>query len=495
MNSSAIRIVLLLVIIAIAPGCANVVPPSGGKKDTRPPKLLSISPADSLLNTRVTKIELRFDEYLDPSIPASEITVSPLLPMPVSIMAYGRKAVLHIPDTLLKDETTYRISFGNGIKDLHEGNVFKNYKYTFSTGAYFDSLKLQGSVIDAVTGLKDTASYILLYDARKSDSAVVREKPLYVTKVRQDGRFFFEGLPQKTFRIYALRDANNNLVYDGDKEAIGFIDKIVIPADSVTDTIVFKVFVEENKDTSQSVQQTTLGKRARRNADKEDFGYLVTVDTSNINKRSLDVTKPLSINFNKEPDTFNTERMSLVYDSMYIAIDVPFTLKKDTVKETTLLLDAAWKEDKVYTLRLLKGFALDSSKAEAMPSRHTFRTKNDDDYAKLSIHLPERYNDSKYLLLVFADVDTVHNKQVTDTMVHLAKLKPASYTLKIVKDDNRNEKWDTGDLFEKRQPEEVIPYDVPVQLKAGWDNTIDFVPEEKKPTMSSPGKRDKTLSK
>lgn len=493
MNGRATRILLLLFIIGFATGCANIVPPTGGKKDTRPPKLLSLTPRDSLLNTKVSKLELRFDEYLDPSMSASEVTVSPLLPFPVSIQAYGRKAVLSIPDSLLKPETTYRISFGNAIKDLHEGNVFKGFTYTFSTGGYFDSLRLRGMVKEAVTGLRDTAALIMLYDATKSDSAVVREKPLYVTKVKPDGQFFFEGLPGKSFKIYALRDENNNMVYDGGKEAIAFIDKTVVPADSIADTILLRTFVEENHDTAQ-VQATSLGKRNRRNLEKENFGYMVAADTTNVSKRTQDVTKPLSINFNKEPDTFNAERISMMYDSSDIAVEVPFTLSRDSVKETVLHINVAWKEDKVYTLRLLKGFAVDSTGAEAMPSRHTFRTQSDDDYDKLAVHLPAKYYGEKYLLLVSADADTVHYKPVTDTLVRLVKLRPASYNLKIVVDENLNGKWDTGDLFEKRQPELVIPYDIPVQLKAGWDNTIDFVREEKK-DKASPGKRDKNPSK
>src|SRR5690606_35877229 len=108
--------------------------PAGGKKDITPPRLLAITPGDSLLNTRVTRIEMRFDEFINVNSPSTEVQMSPLLRFPISVTNVGRRVVVTIPDSLLKENTTYRMTFGKAISDLHEGNVFTNYTYTFSTG-------------------------------------------------------------------------------------------------------------------------------------------------------------------------------------------------------------------------------------------------------------------------------------------------------------------------------------------------------------------------
>jgi hypothetical protein len=181
-----------------------------------------------------------------------------------------------------------------------------------------------------------------------------------------------------------------------------------------------------------------------------------------------------------------------------IAVESAFELVRDTLRKDTLVFTAPWKEDAVYTLRLLKGFAKDTAGADVMPARFTFRTKSDDDYAKLEVHLPGKYRSPENILMIGVDADTVHNKPVTDTIVMLSKLRPGDYKMRIIKDKNRNGKWDTGDLFEKRQPEEVIPYLDPLQLKAGWSNIVDFEPKKepgKKPSMTSPGKRDRPQTK
>ncbi|RYE23416.1 MAG: hypothetical protein EOP51_10620 [Sphingobacteriales bacterium] len=514
MRYPQLRYILFLIVVCLVTGCANVVPPEGGKKDTRPPKLVSIKPVDSQLNARVTRIEMHFDEYVELANASTEVTMSPLLPIPLNITNVGKQVIVKIPDSLLKENTTYRLSFNSAIKDLHEGNVFNGYTYSFSTGNYFDSLNIKGQTINASTGLPDSGAFILLYDAAESDSIVVRKKPLYIAKAQNDGSFSFAGLPASRFHMFALKDANNNLIYDGGEEKIAFIDSIVIPTDSITHIDTLKLF-KEIPDTTRLVRRDSTnasdtdsvaitatsdrggvvgGKRARRKSigANEGFAYTVIVDTADIRRRTADITKPLSVSFNRYADTINDSRISLAYDSLDTQVEVPFTFTEDSTDETNFLIATRWKENTLYTLKLLKGFARDSAGRDAMPSKHVFRTKSDDDYSKLHVHLPSRFNSKDYVLVVQNDADTVYQQAVTDTMVHLVRLLPGNYQMRIIVDKNHNGIWDTGDLFARKQPEVIIPFRETMQLKAGWDNTIDYFLEAAPAGRNaSPGKRDK----
>ena len=496
MKLPVLRSVIFFLAALLAVGCANIVPPSGGNKDTKPPKLLAISPADSQLSNRVSKIEMSFNEYIELNNPATEVQISPLLTLPMTVTAVGKKVTIRLTDSLLQPNTTYRISTNNAIKDMHEGNPFPRYTYTFSTGSYFDSLNLDGIVYDAASGMPDTGTFILLYDAKLSDSVVVKQKPSYVTKVTDGGKFSFKGLPYKRFHIYALHDANGNLVYDGKGEMIGFIDSTVAPVSEVVSSIVLKTFKEEIIDTNvlkkDKAERQTTDKKLR-TGEKQVVQYGLDIDTSNINKRTVDVTKPLKVIFIKYPDTVIKNKIFVTRDSADIDIEVPFGIKADTTKNKELLIDVAWKEDAVYTIRFMKAFAKDSMGNDALPSKYTFRTKYDEDYGVLDIRLPEKYKDRKYLLLINNGEDTIYFKPIADTVVKMRKISPANYSMRIIVDENKNGKWDTGDLFEKRQPENVIPYKEGIPMKAGWDMTIDFEPRQKpKPrTEASPEKRDK----
>lgn len=500
MKRAPICIAASILCIIIVYGCANIVPPTGGKKDTTPPKLLSVYPADSQLNIRVTEIEMKFDEFVVLSQAAKEIQVSPVIPFPVNALVNGKKVKVEIPDSLLRDNTTYRISFGKAIQDLHENNVFANYNYIFSTGDYFDTLLLNGYVLDAATGKPASDVVILIHDISDGDSAVVKKKPTYVISAGSGGTFIVPGLPARAFRVYALKDKNDNLVYDGEEEMIGFVDSVFMPVDSPVAPIELRIFKEImpldtlSADTVSDAN-TSSSKFRGKSKDKEEdktFYYRVGVDTTDTAKRTHDITKPVKVTFSQPIDTYDIGQVFLSYDSSGIDVEAEFTFLRDTTVET-FLLNTSWKPNTVYTLRLLKDFATDTFGNKTVPSKHMFRTKSEDDYGIINIQLTEEYYDPKYLMQVTIDNDTVYQQPITDTLIRLTRLKPGRYGMRIIVDENRNEKWDTGDLFAKKQPELVIPYDQDVELRAGWENLIDFqVAETEKPEMgTSPPKGDK----
>ena len=48
-------------------------------------------------------------------------------------------------------------------------------------------------------------------------------------------------------------------------------------------------------------------------------------------------------------------------------------------------------------------------------------------------------------------------------------LKPGKYNLRAIMDNNRNGKWDSGDYWEKIQPERVVYFSKTLDLRANWD--------------------------
>jgi len=74
----------LIVIVAIfvsalasSPGCATIVPPTGGPRDTLPPVLLRVSPPDSSRDFAAKKIVFEFDEYVQLDNIQQHLLVSP----------------------------------------------------------------------------------------------------------------------------------------------------------------------------------------------------------------------------------------------------------------------------------------------------------------------------------------------------------------------------------------------------------------------------------
>src|SRR5678815_2340782 len=134
--------------------------------------------------------------------------------------------------------TTYSFDFGNAIKDLNEGNVFKNFRYVFSTGTTIDTLGIGGRVLIAETGRADSALVVLLHK-NMDDSAVVKEKPRYVARVDTSGFFRFRNIAPGTYRLYALKDESGQRRYLSKEQLFAFSDSTVDPRSGKNDYLMY----------------------------------------------------------------------------------------------------------------------------------------------------------------------------------------------------------------------------------------------------------------
>jgi hypothetical protein len=505
MHKSLISSFCFIFVLCLFAACANIIPPTGGKNDTTPPKLLSIKPQDSLLNTRITRIDMKFDEFVTVNDPDRELVISPILSQNPIMTVSGKTVSLKIPDSLLQENTTYTINFGNAIKDLHESNPYTGKTFLFSTGPWFDSLHLKGKIIDAASGQLDSSATVkvLLYDAKLPFDIVAKQKPSYIATTNSKGEFVLNGLPNRRFRIFALKEAADNLKFDNDDESVAFADTTFNP-EMDTLPIVLSIFKEipdtgSRKSDTGTSYSSGIRKKARFaeaqaeeknreiNLDAKTFNYVVLVDTNNISKRTQDITKPLEIILSRKLDTFDIQKIVMTIDSSGIEVENKINVAIDTSRKK-MILTLMWKENTLYTLRLLKGFATDTSKEIVMPSKYVFRSKSDDDYGKMDINLPGKYLNRNYLLQVKKETEVVYSEVISSSKTMLKHLTPGIYNIFLIEDVDGDGEWTTGQLKSKLHAEGVIPYHSPINMKAGWEHVINFEAEKKdSPTKTSTG--------
>src|SRR5215470_8661602 len=192
-------LVLLVGVISMISntGCANIMPPLGGYKDTIPPRLVHALPGDSSKNFNANRITLTFDEFINLDNAHENLLISPIPKTEPAVEPKLKTVIVRLKDTL-EPNTTYTLNFGNAIKDVNEGNPARNFTYIFSTGTSFDSLTLSGKVILAESGRVDSTLTVILHK-NGDDSAVVNEKPRYATHLDSSGNFTFRNLPPGTF--------------------------------------------------------------------------------------------------------------------------------------------------------------------------------------------------------------------------------------------------------------------------------------------------------
>lgn len=236
MKGKIISIVLILAAFLLT-HCANVVAPTGGAKDTTPPKVVEAKPSNHSTGFNGNKVELTFDEYVTLNNASQQVLVSPPLTTKPDIKLSGKTVSIKFKEEL-KPNTTYTINFGEAVKDLHEGNQFKDYHYSFSTGNQLDTLILTGKVLNADDKKPASDLFVSLYAATDSlFDQPTRRAPDYITKTDKEGAFNFYGLPDERFLVFALQDMNSNLYYDLPNEKMAFLDTLVAPTDSASLTL------------------------------------------------------------------------------------------------------------------------------------------------------------------------------------------------------------------------------------------------------------------
>ncbi|MBR3012434.1 MAG: Ig-like domain-containing protein [Bacteroidales bacterium] len=234
----AVPVALILGSVLFSHSCANTTQaPTGGAKDTIPPRIVSFSPEHMSVNvpTHDTKLVFTFDEYVVLKAPSNIVLSPPQARAPKSRLR-GKSVEVTFEEDLLPD-MTYTLDFIDAIADNNEGNMFPGFTYVFSTGDTIDSLMITGIVQDCNTLDPVKGVTVMLYKDH-ADSAVMLSRPFAVTKTDDWGFFCIRNIKDTTYRLYAVKDGNSNNIYDpADNELIAFVDSLIRPVTVVNDSL------------------------------------------------------------------------------------------------------------------------------------------------------------------------------------------------------------------------------------------------------------------
>jgi uncharacterized protein (DUF2141 family) len=432
--------------------CAQIIAPTGGPRDSLPPKLISANPKLEATNVTVNRINLNFDEYIQLQELQQNLLVSPT-PKNNPYIDYKLKTVIIKLRDTLEPNTTYTINLGNSIRDINEGNQLKDFRYVFSTGATIDSLQFSGKVLVAETGKVDSTLIILLY-RNLSDSAVIKQKPKYISRLNAEGNFTFENLSEGTYKVYALKDGDGSRTYNSKAEMFAFADSTII-INSKTKPVTLYAYVEEK----ELPRVTGTVEKVLR--------Y-----TTKVSAQKQDVLSNLVIDFNKPLKNVNQQKILLTDTLNNIIKDVAVTIDST---HKTVIVNAKWQQITDYRLIIAKDFATDTT-GLALTKSDTirFKTKGEADYGNLRFKFLN-FDKKKNTVLQFVVNDEVVNSFPLTSDIWTAPLfNPGEYELRILFDENKNGKWDAGNFALKQQPEKVYTIPQKLAVKENFEKNIDI---------------------
>ena len=451
------------ILIVSSSGCANIIPPGGGLRDTLPPVLVAAAPGDSSTNFSGNRITLNFDEFVDVQNVFENVLVSPT-PTNVPVITSHFKTVnIRLKDTL-EPNTTYSINFGNALKDVNEGNVYKEFTYVFSTGRRLDQNTLSGRVLMAETGKIDTTLLVVLH-RNLEDSAVAKDKPRYIAKLDGKGNFTFRNLSAGTFALYAVpNDFSRH--YDDTTKPFAFADSVV----NTTQNTSVTLYAYQLAKSDTAVKTTQPANANRKNKDKQEKQLKFQTNLESGNQSLLN---NLELTFGQPIKTYDTTKVTLVNKDFSLVNS--YSIVADT-NNTRFTIAYNWPPGTDFNLIIDKDAFTDSAGLTlARNDTIKFSTKQNEDYGSVRIRFRNLDLSKNPVLQIVQNDKIIESSPLTTSEWSRKLYNPGDYDLRILYDDNKNGKWDPGKFFGvHKQPEIVIPINTKFSVRANWDNQPDI---------------------
>jgi len=459
--------ILLICLTAMAiiqiGGCANIVPPSGGPRDSIPPYAVYAKPKDSSTNIAPKEILISFNEYITTNAIQEQLIVSPNIKNNPLVDQRLNMVRIRLSDSL-NANTTYSLQFGNALRDVNEGNIAQNFTYVFSTGDYIDTGKLYGKVRIAETGLVDSSLIAVLHPI-DNDSAIFKDKPAYYTRINGQGIFEFNFLPSKDFNIYILPNDYNKR-YDDSTKLFAFLNNTVHPT-KTNDSIQLYAFEASPKKEKKSASNSSV-KNAKKQAPVLKY-------SSNLEGNEKDILSSLTLNF-ETPIRLSDSFKIGITDTNLIKLETAQVMVNKQNKQQ-VEIEFPWEANTDYKLVLPQKSIQDSlSNFLVKADTIRFKTKPESSYGTAILRVNGFQQFEQPVLLLIQDQKVKFSYPITQNVLRIPLLPPGDYQLKLLMDVNQNGRWDTGKFMgKKRQPELVRNLNLNLNIRVNWDNEMNLI--------------------
>lgn len=522
---------LFLIVCLSFVQCANMQKPTGGPKDSIAPKLLSITPENLARNFKEKEIVLTFDEFIKTVNPQKEFSVSPDLETQPIYKVRKKSFIIQLPDTL-EENTTYTINFGKGLVDYNEGNPFINYNYVFATGDELDSLSISGQVKNGYSKdfdlSKDKEMIAILIPTAK-DSIFGKKKASYYTTVDSSGNFSFNNLREDTYRVYALKDVNNDKIFNGNDEWIGFLkdsihltenvsgikleytkgkaaifrslDKkvdadgaILLTFNREVEDLEIKLLEPTALDANKIVRIAPTQDTAKIYLENLDFDSLKIelselnkiIDTINIRKgRNIKVNQKIQpqLNISNKVDRVKHIELTSAYpiasvdkNKVLIMEDSVsrrnFQLEQDSINRELYHIRFNWKPNLDYELVLEEKALIGPFDEFNEEFKAKFTLNETENYGDITLTFTGLNQEQNYIIELIDEEKeiTYDNKKLPSNHILSYKKYPGGkYSLRVIEDFNKNGKWDSGDVYQLKQAERIWYLDRTFTIRANWE--------------------------
>jgi uncharacterized protein (DUF2141 family) len=512
------RIFLICLPLLLLASCAQVGTLSGGDKDQFAPVPVKITPAPNQTYFSEKNVSFKFDEFVQLKDPARNVFFVPDDAKP-NVQLQGKTMIVSWSEDL-RPNTTYVLYMNGAVKDVNEGND-SLMTYVFSTGASIDSLSYATSVADAWSRTLHKGVTVGLYP---SDTSAF---PLYYSRSDQFGEVHFQNLKQGNYLVRAFTDGNGNKKADP-TEMQGCIEKALKLDSSIVDSTAILLSIPDSNYVRSfsyisghtfaiggTYPVNTGGLTFNGEPVRESEIRVVTTDSLHFVKFfDATIAQQLVVEENFGSDTLktrisfppnkkNTLRFSspskkaiyspnepiLLYSSHYInSIDTSNVRIILDIDSSVLIPQLIFTPVSIEIKGLPAGFSggaklilpencIESNEFIAQRVVFPFTIRSKKELGSLKLDLSD-FGTGHYLELLQGDAVIKHSEIDLSNSCLIENLEPGEYSFRIIKDDNGNQRWDSGSVVQCLQPEKVYRFSNLVKVRPNWQVELMLSKEE-----------------
>ena len=155
------------------------------------------------------------------------------------------------------------------------------------------------------------------------------------------------------------------------------------------------------------------------------------------------------------------------------SLKIEFEIKLDTImNQYGFVFDK--EEEQEYSIELLPGALTDFYENQNDTLFYKVKTRSYNDYGNLSLNL-RNANFPMIIELVNPNGEVKYNKYTTNSSsVDFNNIDSGKYYIRIIFDENKNKKFDSGNFLKRIESEKVIYYPDEIDVRAGWDLVQEF---------------------
>lgn len=249
-----------------------------------------------------------------------------------------------------------------------------------------------------------------------------------------------------------------------------------------TDTLLLlpKVpYAKRQKETQKKVAEwEKQQERKKKRGEPYDSIYPATpLPIQMQSKNQMAPDENVILTFNAPLETVKHSGIHLYSKIDTLWYDARFRFEEDVARPRTYIIKAEWRPNIEYSLEIDSATLVDIYGKANSKYKQGIKVKSDDEFGTLLVSVTTEPG-ANYICQLLDNKPSVKKEvKVVNGQAEFFYIIPGTYYLKLIKDDNDNGKWDTGNYEKRLQPEEVYFYNQPVDCKAKWDVNLTWNPK------------------